>query len=75
MDEISRRALRTIEKFDHLHSTQPQLLELVFDMTALAWAFEFVLCLHPVLHRSIQEVELEIGKELDRRLTNDSCAL
>jgi len=50
-------------------------MELVFDLTALAWALEFMLCLDCELHNSIRAIELQIGQTLDDRLTKGSRAL
>lgn len=75
LNAISSKALETIELFDHFHSTRPRLMELVFDLTALAWAFEFMFCLDCKLHESIKLVELEIGKVLDDQLTKGARAL
>jgi len=42
----------------------------VFDITGVAWAFEFLLCLTPELFDVIRDVSLRVGQVMDARLVS-----
>lgn len=48
-----------------------RLMEFVFDLTALAWAFGFLHCLDEDFFAAIHDFQLECGRELDGRLSSD----
>lgn len=72
---IASAARRRISEFELRHAPRSQVIEFVFDLTAVAWAFEFVLCLSDDLLFTIRDFEVACGQELDDRLSHGMRSL